>query len=68
MLKQLSTVEYSMSYTHGYCPVRVGDGILMNYRRADLNNIRARVTSQTINCQTGVTVSETAVYETKLWR
>ena len=68
MLKQLSTVEYSMSYTHGYCPVRVGDGILMNYRRADLNNIKARVTSQTINCQTGVTVSETAVYETKLWR
>lgn len=68
MLKSLSTINYYMTYTHGYCPVRVGDGILMNYSRAGLNNIHARVVSQTINCETGITVSEKAVYETHLWR
>ena len=27
LLKNLSSVEYTVSYKHGYCPVRIGDGV-----------------------------------------
>lgn len=68
LLRSLSCLEYTLTYSHGYCPVRVGDCVLLNYERAGLRNIRAKVTSQSIKCQTGCTVEETAVYTTKLWR
>lgn len=68
LLKELSTLEYTVSYTHGYCPVRVGDCIRLNYTRAGLTNIKARVISQTIKCTSGVQVTEKAVFTTKLWR
>lgn len=68
LLKELSTLEYTVSYTHGYCPVRVGDCIRLNYTRAGLTNIKARVVSQTIKCTSGVQVTEKAVFTTKLWR
>lgn len=67
LLRELSTLEYTISYTHGYCPVRVGDCVLLNYKRAGLNNIRAVVKSQSIKCQTGCEVSETAIFSTRLW-
>lgn len=66
-LKNLSTLEYSVSYSHGYCPVRIGDCVLLNYERAGLKNIKAKVVSQTINCTSGCTVSEKAVFTAKLW-
>ena len=66
LLKELSTVERTISYTHGYCPVRLNDCIRLNYTRAGLNNIKARVISQDIKCSTGCSVSEKAVYNTKL--
>lgn len=47
---------------HGYCPVRVGDCVLLNYERAGLKNIKAKVISQSINCGIGCTVEETAVF------
>lgn len=68
VLRDLSSLEYTLSYTHGYCPVRVGDCVLFNYERAGITNIKARVTSQSISCKTGCQVTETAVFTTKLWR
>lgn len=67
LLRQKSSLEYTISYTHGYCPVRVGDAVWINYERAGLKNIKAVVVSQEINCRPGCSVSETAVYTRKLW-
>lgn len=66
LLKEASTIEYSVSYTHGYCPVRLGDCVMLNYSRAGLNNIKAKVVSQSIKCEPGCPVSEKAVYSKEL--
>ena len=68
LLRDLSTLEYRVSYSHGYCPVRIGDCVRLNYSRAGLKNVKAKVVSQTITCEPGCPVSETAVFTTKLWR
>lgn len=68
LLRDLSCLEHTITYTHGYCPVRIGDCVLLNYERAGLRNVKAKVTSQSIKCETGCPVEETAVYTTKLWR
>lgn len=67
LLRSLSTLEYTISYSHGYCPVRVGDCVGFDYKRADLRDIRALVKSQTISCSAGCKVDEKAVFTTKLW-
>lgn len=67
LLKSLSSLEYRVTYTHGYCPVRVGDAVRLNYSRAGINNVIAKVTRQTIKCVAGCPVSETAVFTNKLW-
>lgn len=67
LLVAKSTLEYSVSYSHGYCPVRVGDCVVLDYARAGLDRVRAKVVSQTIDCSTGCKVDETAVYSVKLW-
>ena len=68
LLRNLSSLEHTITYKHGYCPVKVGDCVLLNYTRAGLNNVKAKVISQSISCETGCPVEETAVYTTKLWR
>lgn len=68
LLRSLSVLEHTITYTHGYCPVRIGDCVMLDYKRAGLRNIKAKVTSQSIKCQTGCSVEETAVYTTRLWR
>lgn len=68
LLRNLSCLEHKITYTHGYCPVRVGDCVTLNYEKAGLRNVRAKVISQSIKCTTGCPVQETAVYTTKLWR
>lgn len=68
LLKSLSTVEYTVTYTHGYCPVRLGDCVRLNYTRAGLTNIKAKVISQSIKCEPGCPVTEKAKYTAKLWR
>lgn len=68
VLKELSTVEYTVQYTHSYCPVRIGDCVRLNYTRAGIKDIKAKVISQNIKCQTGCQVSEKAVFTSKLWR
>lgn len=68
LLRNLSTMEYTITYTHGYCPVRVGDCVRINYSRAGLNGVKAKVISQSIKCEPGCPVTEKAVYTAKLWR
>ena len=68
LLREMSTLEYTVTYTHGYCPVRIGDCVRLNYSRAGLNGVKAKVVSQSINCQPGCPVTEKAVFTTKLWR
>ena len=68
LLRELSSVEYTVSYSHGYCPVRIGDCVRLNYKKAGLVDIKAKVISQSITCKPGCTVSEKAVFTTKLWR
>lgn len=67
MLRELSTLEYTITYSHGYCPVRIGDCVRLNYSRAGLTNIKAKVISQSIKCEPGCPVTEKAVFTTKLW-
>ena len=68
LLKEVSSVEYKVSYTHGYCGTRLGDCVRLNYSRAGLTGVKARVVSQSITCEPGCPVTETAVFTTKLWR
>lgn len=68
LLRNLSCLEHRITYSHGYCPVRIGDCVLLNYKKADLNNVKAKVIAQSIKCTTGCPVQETAIYTTKLWR
>lgn len=66
-LRELSSLEYTVSYSHGYCPTRLGDCVRLNYKRAGINGIKARVISQSIKCEAGCKVTEKAVFTTKLW-
>ena len=67
VLRELSTLEYTISYSHGYCPVRVGDCVRLNYSRAGLMNVKAKVISQSIKCIPGCPVTEKAVFTNRLW-
>ena len=67
LLSALSTIEYTISYTHGYCPVRLGDCVRLNYSRAGIENIKAKVISQSIKCEPGCPVTEKAVFTNRLW-
>lgn len=71
LLRELSTLEYTVTYTHGYCPVRLGDCVRLNYSRAsvvNMNGVKAKVISQSIKCEPGCPVTEKAIFTTKLWR
>lgn len=67
LLKKLSSIECTITYTHGYNGVRVGDCVRMNYSRAEITDIKAKVTKQTIECDTAGKVTETAVFTKQLW-
>lgn len=66
-LMDASRVERTIEYEHGYNTVTVGDGVELDYTRHGLR-ARGMVSSQTINCDTGCIVSETARYSENLWR
>lgn len=68
VLRAMSTLEYTVSYKHGYCPVRLGDCVRLNYEKAGLTNIKAKVISQSIDCVPGCPVTEKATFTIKLWR
>lgn len=67
LLRELSSVEYTISYSHGYCGVRLGDCVRLNYAKAGLTNVKAKIISQSIKCEPGCPVTEKAVFTTKLW-
>lgn len=67
LLRSLSTLECTVSYNHGYCPVRIGDCVRLEYKKYGITDVKAKVISQSIKCETGCPVSETAVFTTKLW-
>ena len=67
-LREMSTLEYTINYKHAYCPVRIGDCVRLNYKKAGLNNVKAKVIAQTIDCVPGCPVTETAIFTTELWR
>ena len=68
LLRELSVLEYTVSYTHGYCPVRLGACVRLNYSRAGITDVKAKVISQSIRCEPGCPVTEKAVFTAKLWR
>lgn len=68
LLRELSSLVYTVTYTHGYCPTRVGDCVRLNYTRAGMTNIKARVISQSIECTPSCPVTETATFINKLWK
>ena len=66
-LRDLSNLECSVSFSHGYYPVHVGDCVRLNYERAGLVGVKARIISQSIKCKSGMQVSTKAVFKNKLW-
>ena len=68
LLRKMSSIEYMVSYSHGYCGVRLGDCVRLNYKRAGITNVKAKIISQSIKCEPGCPVTEKAVFTTKLWR
>lgn len=67
LLRDLSSIEYTVTYTHAYCPVRIGDCVRLNYSKAGLTDIKAKVISQSIKCIPGCPVTEKAVFTNKYW-
>lgn len=68
LLRELSSLEYTITYKHGYCPARVMDCVRLNYSKAGLIDVKAKVISQSIRCEPGCPVTEKAVFTKKLWR
>jgi len=66
-LKELSSLEYTITYKHGYCPVQLGDCVMLNYKLGNLSGVKAKVIRQVISCESGCSVEETAVYSKQLW-
>lgn len=67
ILKSMSSIEYTVSYKHGYCPVRIGDCVRLNYAAAGIHNVKAKIISQSIECVPGCPVTTKAVFTTNLW-
>lgn len=67
LLRELSTIECEATYTHGYNPVNIGDCVRLNYKKAGLTDVKAKVISQSIKCEPGCPVTEKVVYKNKLW-
>ena len=68
MLKELSSVEYTITFSHGYYPIRIGDCVRLNYEKAGFNNVKAKIINQSISCTQGCKVNTTAVFTKNLWK
>ena len=66
-LRDVSTLEYTIRYSHGYCPVRLGDCVRLNFKCVGINGVNAIVSSQDVDCKPGCKVDETATFELNLW-
>lgn len=67
LLRELSTIKKTITFTHGYYPIRLGDCVELNYAKAGLVGVKAKITNQSIKCEPGCPITETAVYTKKLW-
>lgn len=67
MLRELNSMQYTITFTHGYYPVRPGDCVRLNYKKAGLEDVKAKIINQSINCKPGVEVKTTAIFTKKLW-
>lgn len=67
-LAELSQLEVSITYKHGWNGVRVDDCVLMNNTLAGVTNVKAKVIAQSFECKSGIEVTETATYVIKYWR
>lgn len=65
-LRELSVVERTVEYSHGYNGVNWGDGVTLDYTRHGLR-AQGRVVKQVIDCDTRCLVEETASYTESLW-
>jgi hypothetical protein len=66
-LREMSTLEYTLQYSHGFTTARVGDCVRIYYSKAGLEDVKVRISSQTIECVPGCKVSETGVYTQRLY-
>lgn len=65
-MMSLNSLEYTVKYTHGYCPVNIGDCVRLDYPEAGLDRVQAFVIAQSLDCSTSCQVSETATYVQKI--
>lgn len=65
-LEELTKVKFSVTYTHGYFPLKVDEGVELDYVQSGMKYKTALITNQTIECKTGCTVSETAIFEERV--
>ena len=68
ILEEASSVDYTITFSHGYYPCRPGDCVRLNYKKAGIENIKAKIISQSISCKQGLEVKTTATFTKKLWK
>ena len=67
-LENVSMLKNTVVYKHGYCDVKVGDGVRINYERSGIKDTVAKVIKQNITCEPGCSVEETAIFKTSLYK
>lgn len=67
ILREVNSLSCTVTFTHGYYPVKPGDCVRLDYKDAGLENIKAKIISQSIKCKPGVEVKTTAIFIKKLW-
>ena len=63
-LKSLSTITTEITFSHGYCPIHIGDTIKINYNRSGIIDKKAKVISQSIEAKPGCKIETTASFTT----
>lgn len=67
ILREVNSLSCIVTFTHGYYPVKPGDCVRLDYKKAGLENVKAKIISQSIKCKPGVEVKTTATFIKKLW-
>lgn len=65
-LKELSCTERTLSFVHGYCPVRLGDCVRVIKSRNGLD-VKGKVISQSISCVTDLRVETEIAFTEVAW-
>lgn len=67
LLKDMSVIEYTITFSHGYVPIRLGDCVRLNYSRAGIEDVKAKIVSQSIKCTPDCPVTAKAMFTKRLW-